>query len=49
MGHNGVVVSTPEFQSSGPRLLPGRGEHNLLFDVGMVNLMLKKVEERQKA
>ena len=50
MDHNGVVVNKPEFKSSRSRSFPGWGEYDLLFNVNIVNLLLKKtMEERQKA
>ena len=44
MDHNVMVVNMPESQSCCPRLFPGRGEHDLLFDVDIVNLQLKNDE-----
>ena len=47
-GSDGVVVNTSEFQASRPRSFPGRGEYDFLFNVDIVNLLLKKQwEERQ--
>ena len=40
--NDGVVVNTSEFQTSRPRSSPGRGEYDLLFNVDIVNLLLKK-------
>ena len=40
--NDGVVVNTSEFQTSWPRSFPGRGEYDLLFNVDIVNLLLKK-------
>ena len=42
MSHNVVVINMPESQSYGPRLFPGRGKYDLLFNVDIVNLLLKK-------
>ena len=48
--NDGVVVNTSEFQTSRSRSLPGRGEYDFLFNVDIVNLLLKKQwGERQKA
>ena len=44
MDHNVVVVNMPKAQSCCPRLFPGRGEYDLLFDVDIVNLLLKNDE-----
>ena len=35
------MVNSPEFQSSDPRLFPGRREYDLFFDVNKVNPLLK--------
>ena len=35
------MVNSPEFQSSDPRLFPGRREYDLLFDVDKVIPLLK--------
>ena len=40
--NDGVVVNTSEFQTSRPRSFPGRGKYDLLFNVDIVNLLLKK-------
>ena len=49
-GNDGVVVNKSEFQTSRPRSFPGMGEYDLLFNVDIVNFLLKKQwEERQKA
>ena len=42
MDHNGVVVNTSDFHSSNGRSFPGRREYNLLFNVDIVSLLLKK-------
>ena len=42
MSLNVVVINMPESQSYGPRLFPGRGKYDLLFNVDIVNLLLKK-------
>ena len=48
--NDGVVVNTSEFPTSRLRSLPGRGEYDLIFNVDIVNLLLKKQwGERQKA
>ena len=44
MDHNFMVVNMPESQSFDPRLFPGRREYDLLFDVDIVNLLLKNNE-----
>ena len=41
MDHNDVEVNTPESHSRGLKLFPGREEYDLLFDVDIVNLLLK--------
>ena len=41
MEHNGVVVNKPEFYYCGQRSFPGLGEYDLLFNVDIVNLLLK--------
>ena len=46
MDHNVVVVNMPKSQSCCPRLFPGRGEYDLLFDVDIVNLLLKNDEAK---
>ena len=42
MDHNVVVINMPESQSCSPRLFPGRGKYDLLFNVDIVNLLFKK-------
>ena len=41
MERNGALVHTSVFHSSAPRLFYGRGEYDLLFNVDVVNLLLK--------
>ena len=48
MDHNGVVVNKPEFKSSRSRSFPGWGECDLLFNVNIVNLLLKKQWRRDR-
>ena len=50
MDHNVVVINMPESQSCSPRLFPGRGKYDSLFNVDIVNLLLKKMtRQRRKA
>ena len=41
MDHNGILVHTSEFQPSDPRSFPEWEEYDLLFNVDIVNLLLK--------
>ena len=41
MDHNGVVGNALDFHSSNPISFPERGGYNLLFNVDIVNLLLK--------
>ena len=49
MESNGALVHTSVFHSSAPRLFYGRGEYDLLFNVDLVNLLLKNNGGGQKA
>ena len=49
MERNGALVHTSVFHSSAPRLFYGRGEYDLLFNVDVVNLLLKNNGGGQKA
>ena len=46
--YNGVVVNELQFQFGDLNSFPERGEFNLLFNVDIVILLLKKMTERQK-
>ena len=48
MDHNGILVYTSEFQTRDPRSFPWWEEYDLLFNVDIVNLLLKNTGGRDR-